>query len=491
MLEREVKLGAAPAFQLPDLNGVAHGLAATALREQRLETVYYDTPDLRLARWGCSLRFRQGQGWTLKLPSASPGAPLVRRELEFPGDPHRPPDAAKAVVLAYVRRASLVPVTTLSTVRKTVQLKDPAGAVKVEVVDDDVSVIKGLRVADRFRELEVELGDHSDDVLAPVLSRLKAAGAGDLDQTPKYLRALGTRAAQPPEVGVVDLDRDVSAGDLLRNVIAASALSLLRHDPGIRLGDDPEDVHRARVATRRLRSQLGTFRGFLRSEWSDPLRRELGWLANELGAVRDRQVMADRVRARSSHVPHEDTAPVKELANQLSAESEEFRGRLILLMRSDRYIELLETLIQASRSPALLPEAQTPARAAIPATVRSDWKRLRSSVRALPDDPTDAGLHRVRILAKRARYAAEAARPVGGKKSVAFAEAAAELQRVLGDHQDSVNLRAWLRQAGTGKLAFAAGELSAMERASAASLREECKIQWKLLDRKRLRRWMI
>jgi hypothetical protein len=52
MLEREVKLGAGPAFHLPDLTGVVDGIAVTPPEAVRMETVYYDTPDLRLARWG-------------------------------------------------------------------------------------------------------------------------------------------------------------------------------------------------------------------------------------------------------------------------------------------------------------------------------------------------------------------------------------------------------------------------------------------------------
>jgi CHAD domain-containing protein len=492
MLEREIKLGVTPGFELPPLDRVAEGVVAAPTQETRLETVYYDTPDLRLARWGCSLRFRQRQGWTLKLPQPSDGPALVRRELEFPGDGSHPPEAATALVQAYIRRSSLVPVATLSTRRRIVQLKNAAGALQAEVVDDDVSVIQGLRVANRFREVEVELREPGADVLIePVLAMLKAAGASDLDPTPKHLRALGPRAAGPPEVSTVELGPNALTSEIVRNSIADSVATLMRHDPGVRLGDDPEDVHRARVATRRLRSQLRSFRTVLQPEWSDPLRDELRWLADQLGAVRDRQVMAARVRSRLAEVPASDRPIVGELARQLTAESEEVRARLVLDLRSDRYINLLEKLIEASRTPALLPGAAQPGAQVVPQLVRRDWKKLRSAVRALPDEPADADLHRVRILAKRARYAAEAARPIGVQKSVAFAKAAAELQGVLGDHQDSVNAQAWLRDTGTGRAAFAAGELAAIEQFNAREVRSEWTGKWKLLDRKRLRRWMI
>src|ERR1700680_3664755 len=156
MLEREVKLGAGPAFHLPDLSGVVDGVTVTPPEAVRLETVYYDTPDLRLARWGVSLRHRAGEGWTLKLPPAtvagSPqGALLERDELVFQGGAKKPPQAAVDIVRAYVRKAELVPVARLSTLRRRVRLVDAAGARVAEGVDDEGSVRDGRRGAARFR----------------------------------------------------------------------------------------------------------------------------------------------------------------------------------------------------------------------------------------------------------------------------------------------------------------------------------------------------
>src|SRR5258706_11221918 len=98
MLEREVKLGAGPAFHLPDLNGVLDGVTVTAPEAAKLETVYYDTPDLRLARWGVSLRFRAGEGWTLKLSPAGQQGMLGRDEITFPGGAKKTPPAGGAPV---------------------------------------------------------------------------------------------------------------------------------------------------------------------------------------------------------------------------------------------------------------------------------------------------------------------------------------------------------------------------------------------------------
>jgi CHAD domain-containing protein len=493
MLEREVKLAATPTFTLPDLEDLAAAVEATPVDEHRLETVYYDTPDLRLARWGCTLRLRQGEGWTLKLPAPpSDGPALTRRELEFPGSGSRPPDGAVALVIAYVRRSTLVPVASLSTVRRRVQLKNREGTVLAEVVDDDVSVIQGLRVQSRFREVEVELRDPSAErLLEPILARLRGAGAADEDQASKLVRALGARATAAPEVDPLPLTAASSAGELVRHVIATAVEGLMRHDPGVRLGDDPEDVHRARVATRRLRSQLRTFRSMLDPVWANSLREDLRWLGAGLGSVRDKQVMAQRLRGRTTTLAEEDAAVVTELSSELEGESEEARGRLVLDMRSDRYIDLIERLVDASRAPALTADAQQPAAVVMPSLGRRDWTRLRKGIARLPEPAANADLHRIRILAKRVRYAAEAAAPIVGKVASRFADAAAGLQDVLGDHQDSVTAQAWLRGAGNGARAFVAGELCAAERDAAAHDRVQWFKVWKKVDRKRLRRWMI
>src|SRR5437773_4582698 len=197
MLEREVKLGAGPAFHLPDLAGVIEGVAVAPPETVRMETVYYDTPDLRLARWGVSLRHRAGEGWTLKLapPPSAPGKPaavLERDELTFEGSAKKPPDRALDMVRAYVRKSELVPVARLSTTRRRVRLVDATGTRVAEVVDDEVSVRDGRRVAARFREIEVEvpstngaeLSDSADGILTPLVTRLRGAGAGAPDPTP-------------------------------------------------------------------------------------------------------------------------------------------------------------------------------------------------------------------------------------------------------------------------------------------------------------------
>ena len=86
---------------------------------------------------------------------------------------------------------------------------------------------------------------------------------------------------------------------------------------------------------------------------------------------------------------------------------------------------------------------------------------------------------------------AEAVAPLFGKKARAFAEAATELQDVLGEHQDAVVADAFLREAGARSIAdaFVAGELAGFENDARHDARGIWRGTWKALDRKRLRFW--
>jgi len=478
-----------PLDDLDDLDGLV-GVREDA---RRFQTVYVDTRDLRLARWGCSLRHRGGEGWTVKLPPTMAGVLLVRGEHVFPGEANRVPAAAADLLAAFVRGAELVPVVRLRTIRRRIELRDVEGTPVGEVVDDEVSIMDGARVAGRFREVEVEVGPTvPEEALGAVLGRLREAGAAPTDGTPKYLRALGARASEPPELVVPDLPPNATVADVVGGALTSSVVRLLTHDAGVRLGEDPEDVHQARVATRRLRSDLRTFRDLLDPEWDASLREELGWLGGELGAVRDTDVQLMRMRGRIELLPAEDRPDGERLLGDLEARRTAAREELLREIRIPRYTALLDRLVEAAREPAILPEvAGEPAGKVLGALMERPWKHLKSTAGPLGRGAADEELHLVRIRAKRARYAAEALAPVFGKPAHAFAEAAIALQDILGEHQDAVVARTWLREASRGsrRLSFVAGELTTIEASAAEDARRRWPKAWKRLSRKRLRFW--
>jgi len=324
---------------------------------------------------------------------------------------------------------------------------------------------------------------------------LRAAGAGQPDPVPKIVRALGPRAAHPPDVTPPPtLDSDATPAEVVQAAIATSTLRLLVNDPGVRVGDHPERVHQARVATRRLRSDLRTFRPLLDESWSEPIRDELKWLGAILGAVRDTEVLQDRLEARLAELPKPDMDDGKGLLDKLARRRELDRAELLRDMRSERYLALLDRLVAASQAPRFDDAIHDLAVDDLDGEelshfVRKPWRKLRQAVDALGPDSADHELHLARIAAKRCRYAAEAVAPALGKGAKEFAKAVSELQDVLGEHQDAVVAGEWLRENSAGA-SFVAGELAATEHFAAAVAREQWPEVWKRAKRKKLRRWM-
>jgi inorganic triphosphatase YgiF len=201
MLEREAKLVAPARFRLPRLGGPDDGFLAEPQPRRRYTTTYWDTPDLRLARWGASLRYRD-DGWTVKQPAEAEEAAgvLVRQEQTFDGKPRKVPEGATALLRIYVRSAPLQPVARLRAVRQPVELRNAAGERLAEVVDDQVQVVEGRRVVDRFRELEVELGDGAQPTpwtrCWPACRRRGQPGGRAARQVPARARRPRGRAAR-------------------------------------------------------------------------------------------------------------------------------------------------------------------------------------------------------------------------------------------------------------------------------------------------------
>ena len=486
-IEREVKLAASPTFRMPPLDDLGDDVLVIPHDPARLETVYFDTEDLRLARWGISLRHRQGQGWTVKLPPEGDGVMLSRGEFAFPGeDPSSPSGEAIDLIRAYVRTATLRPVVRLRTIRRTTRLLDFDDHGLGEVVDDEVSVLTGRRVAARFRELEVEITDDTPDgLLDEVLRRLREAGAGAADPTTKYVRAVGPLALEPPEVRVREVPRDATVGAVLGRALSRSAIHLMHHDVVMRQDVDAEGVHQARVATRRLRSDLRTFRAALDPIWAEPLRVELRWLGTVLGDARDADVLLDRIRGRTGTIPTQEAPGAAAVVEGLEHRRKEAHIALIEALRSDRYVTLLDRIVEAAEAPAVLLDADVPVHVVTAALLRAPWRNLRRAVRSASKHPSDAELHTIRIRAKRVRYTADTLAPLMGRSARSFADGAAGLQVVLGEHNDAVVAEAWLRTWAAGHrwgdAAFAAGMLAGIERAAAVDARARWRKAWKAL----------
>ena len=277
----------------------------------------------------------------------------------------------------------------------------------------------------------------------------------------------------------------------MRRALSASVKRLLDNESCVIKGRDSECVHQARVAVRRLRSDLRSFRALIDWQWADDLRQELRWLGTELGAVRDLDVLTARLRADAARAGGEGDQSVKALFAQLRADRTAARKELVAGMRAERYRHLRTRLEGAARSPRLTLAARMPALDALSDIVKKRWKRIRAAVRALPPHPTVRALHRVRILAKRLRYVVQAAEPVGGKAAVRLAEAATDVQDALGELNDAESACRTLRRLrAKPEMALAANALLALETDAASRARTAWPATWRALADKRLRTWL-
>ena len=261
VLEREVKLAVDDTFELPELEGAVSGAHLGPIENRPISDIYYDTADYRLARWGCTLRFRSGDGWTAKIPEPGTSRVLRRNEVTFNAPPDRPPPRVLALVRSLTRGEPVCEVAHFTTTRLARTWHTAEGSGVVELTDDRVRVRRPDGECRAWRELEVELAPDADEpVLAGIVERLEAAGARDGGTAPKLVRAIGTPALEPPDVVEPVLADEPTARAVIQVAIARSVTRLLLHLPAARVGLDIEGVHQARVATRRLRSDLHTFR---------------------------------------------------------------------------------------------------------------------------------------------------------------------------------------------------------------------------------------
>lgn len=456
-VEREVKLAPGDGFVLPELGEPQPTRVFTS--------TYHDTEDLVLARRDVTLRHRVEGGvglWQLKLP----GEGDSRIELEQPGPPARPPLELASLLVAFLRGRELAPIARLRT-RREVVLADGA-----EIVDDVVSVMRGQRVVRRFRELEVELTGGDERTLRRLEKRLRAAGAETGEDRPKVFQALDL----PAPAGPATPPRDAPPSVALGIAFGEQARRILAHDPGTRLGSDPEELHKLRVATRRLRAFLRAARSALDPEWSGSLRRELQWLGRALGPARDLDVLGEYLEAEVETLGEGAEAGASLLAG-IEAERADARRAVVEALSSDRYLALL-TRLDAASTPVLTGD-ESP----LADRWRKEWKRATKAIAALDDDSADEDLHEARIRLKKARYSAELAAHELGKRGARFEKAAAKLQDVLGAHQDAVvaeeRIRAWQASGGNA----VAERLIERQHARRRQAREDLPRAWKKVRR--------
>jgi CHAD domain-containing protein len=491
-LEVERKYDVKDSAVLPPLQDLPGVRSVDPPVEHQLSAEYFDTTDLRLVSHRITLRRRTGgddAGWHLKLPSSvderqEHHEPLGKETEAIPG-------ALLELIRVHTRDRKLVPVARLTTKRTVHRLRGKKDGVLAEVCDDRVEAeaLTPQHETRRWREWEVELVDGGRDILDAGDRLLAAAGIRPAGHGSKLARALGQKPSTSPQTPApAQAERHRGYCPVL--LPGEQVQTLKDQDPHVRL-DAKDSVHKMRVATRRMRSVLATYRKLLRDTDSiRSVRDELKWLAGVLGEARDAEVMHSRLKDMIAQEPTELVlGPVTRRVDiELGADYQKAHAKVLEALNSQRYFRLLDTLDSLLATPGLAPLADKRAGKIIPKLINKDVKRLSTAVQEARDNPagiTDhPALHEARKDGKRLRYAAEAAAPVNPKVAGNLVDAAHSVQKILGDHQDSIVTRNLLRRLGAesfgqGENGFSYGRLHALEQTAALEAEAKFHKEWK------------
>ncbi|HEY5788518.1 MAG TPA: CHAD domain-containing protein [Microlunatus sp.] len=281
-------------------------------------------------------------------------------------------------------------------------------------------------------------------------------------------------------------DKSAAVSDLVGAYLVEQCTVLIEAEALLR-GREPV-IHSTRVAARRLRSTLRTYKQTADAGRAEMLAAELAWFAGLLGEVRDREVLEARLLADLAELPPE--LVIGPIAAQIETELTTARKAawdiVIETLDSDRYRLLLADLHRWRSEPPLTEDAEAPAAkvtAYVKRATRKLDKRLDRAIEArlAGDSDADHLLHQARKAGKRGRYAVELAEPVLGNKADKIINARKALQDVLGEYQDSFMAADFLRTQGvrlgirSGHNGFTYGLLYGRELARQDSVGERLK----------------
>jgi CHAD domain-containing protein len=471
-LETELKYEVgADVPELADLPGVSD---VDGPHEVKLSAVYFDTADQRLARHGATLRRRTGgadEGWHLKVPVGGDSRVELRLPLDTGPATNVPPNELAELTFGMTRGAGLRPVAQVKTKRRTWQLRGEDGVDLAEVAYDQVTARRlddPEAVADKWRELEVELADPS---AGPALDRaLRDKGLRRSGHSSKLARVLPPPAE--PATGK-------TAGDALLAYARAQVDEIVKQDLRVRR-DEPDSVHQMRVAARRLRSVLRVYRRLLPG--TEGVREDLRWLGRRLAESRDLEVQEEHLRSSIAELPTElAVGPVAaRLDRHFGPVQAAARETALNTLADKRYRRLLDALELLGELP-LAKRASRPAAKELPKHLRRAYRRIKNR----------EDLHRKRKAAKQYRYGLELAEPSVGKKAGKARKRARDLTKGLGERQDGVVAQPLLRELGmqahmAGENGFTWGLLYAQEHAREVAGERAFPKLWKRLRKAQL-----
>ena len=428
---------------------------------------YFDTEDWRIYRAGYALRIRRtkyenGAEATMKRLASRNGKAGVRdrREISQPLDGEGPEvlNEAHGPVADRVRALTgpnaLRPLFEVETRRSTHDLMlDGLRAGEISLDVTAIPLEEGEPA--RLRRVEVEVEPEAFDRLEPFVERLREECRLSPAVASKYesgLFARGVSLPAPPDFGPTEVDDSLSAGEFAFRIIRAQFGIFLAHEPGTRIGEDPEELHDMRVAARRIRAAIKIFEGTLPVR-ARGYRDTFKWVAGALGEVRDLDVQLGRLEAWISDAAPEDEEPLEALRAVLEEQRAKARKAMLRTLDSRRYARFVASFGSfLEKGPSRRAAgARQPIMEAAPGLVRKPYRKVRKLGDPLTEESSGEEYHELRKKGKRLRYTLEFLSGVYGDAPKDMIGALKNLQDVLGDHQDAEVAASYLRELGVAR----------------------------------------
>ncbi len=481
---------------------------------RNLSDTYYDTVDWRIYRAGYALRVREEKDSaeaTLKsLVSADSASGEARRRevseklgkegVESLRNSRGP---AGRLFEAFAGARELRSVFTVSTRRQTFDLvfegangepvngqangsdedivADASGEIREREATDGESKGSGTLVGEivldsseillgegeepaRLSRVEIEVEGEPHPGVEAFVAQMREALGLEPARVSKYgagLFATGQSPEADSDLGSTRRDASLSLGELAFAVLRRQFAKMRAHEAGSRLGEDPEEVHDMRVATRRMRAAIKLFQDALpeRARW---VRDELKWVAGVLGDVRDLDVQLEQIEEWSEEDDEESREALSRTGNALERQREEARGRLIEALDSARY-ERLESsfaaMLKLGPTREVIPgggldpcsKADEPVLSTGPDLLSRRYRKWGKLAGKIDEGSDPEDFHELRKEGKRLRYALEFFKPVYGEETTSeLVRLLKMLQDDLGRHQDAIVAAERLRELATG-----------------------------------------
>jgi CHAD domain-containing protein len=433
-------------------HGTIDGLVLEPRSTLQIFDTYLDTDDWRIHRAGFALRIRSESGKseaTLKSLHSASAEVADRRELSEALENAESESIRQSIgpvgtrVHAVSGAHALLPLFEVRTSRQrfAIRREDEAQPLGEIALDETVISRPYGEPQASMQRVEVEALTEAHEPLESLVKALRSDCALEAASDTKYshgLKSVGLAPGPAPEFAPTAVDSSMAIVDValanLRRYLSAWHL----HEPGARLGDNPEELHDLRIAGRRLDAILRQFRSSLPASFLR-IRPTLKKILRALGDARDLDVALGELETFGRELPESDRESVEPLKQHLVSERVRARARMLSVLDSVSVQENLQKLTALLAAPSVASQQSSPELAlnAAPALIRRRYRKVRKGANLLTADSSMEAYHAVRGLVKKFRYTLEAVAVIYGKPADEMLRTLRRWQEKLGVQQDA------------------------------------------------------